>query len=289
MGTFAQRIAAQWLKSRLKVALERQADISKRLMNRMMAEGQSFGNISAHTGDASRKQNKDKMRDLHSELERRGYKPIPTYSTWTDDKSGKDYGERSYLVPDARPEDMFELGEAFKQDSVIYKSKDGTLGMYYTGESPRALLAQDPQGNPAFEVQSEKAPKKEKGPGPRKKERTEEELFSRSRGLNFSFEFDWNTEHPFDGKTPINKQGEKDPSDLGKPSGVKEKTPRKDPNKGWEEYLARVWEKGHQKVPNTSKSKDRYPEVEMLTRMKTDPNFRHRVRQDYKRDLEKKR
>ena len=253
----------------------------------MMADGQSFGNISAHREHSSRSQNKKDMRQLHSELERRGYKPIPTYSTWTDDTSGKDYGERSYLVPDARPEDMFELGERFLQDSVIYKSKDGTLGMYYTSKNPRALLAQDKQGRPAFEVQTQKAPKKEQGPGPRKKEREEDELFSRSRGINFSFEFDWGTEHPFDGETPINQQGKPDGSDLGTPSGVKEKAPRTDPLKGWDAYLTEVWDKGHQQVPNTNvKTRERFPKVEMLTLMKTDPKFRFRVRKDYKRRVE---
>lgn len=291
MASISQRVASQWIQAQLlEAALERQADISKRLMSRIMAEDQTFGNLSAHREKLSRKENKDRMRRLHAELERRGYKPIPTYSTWTDDKSGNDYGERSYLVPDARPEDMFELGREFEQDSVIYKSKDGTLGMYYTGDKPRAMLAQDNEGRPAFMIQPEKSPKKEQGSGPRKKEREEEELFSRSRGLNFSFEFDWDTEYPFDGETPIDKQGEPDPVDLGTPSRVKEKTPREDPAKGWDAYLAKVWDKGHRQIPNTNvKTRERFPRVEMLTLMKTDPKFRHYIREDYKRRRQQER
>jgi len=285
MGTLTQRIASQWLRA----LLERQADVSKRLMNRLMADGQSFGNISAYQGTKSRSENKEAMRKLHVELERRGYKPVPTYSTWKDDKSGKDYGERSFLVPDARPEDLFELGKLYKQDSVIYKSKEGSLGMYYTGERPRALLAQGEGGRPALDIQPLKSPKKEKGPGPRKKEREEEELFSRSRGLNFSFDFDWDTEHAWDGKTPIDKEGKPDPSDLGAQRPVKEEKPKTGPT-GWDQYLKTKWESGHRMVPNSNvKTQGRFPKVEMLTLMKTDPNFRQRVRRDYRRQREQSR
>lgn len=229
------------------------------------------------------------MLRLQRELQRRGYQPISTYSTWTDDKTGKQYQERSFLVPDARPEDMFELGKMFEQDSVIYKSTDGSLGMYYTGERPRALLAQDDKGRPAFDVQPIKAPKKEKGKGPRSKEREQEELFSRSRGLNFTFDFDWDTEHEWDGKTPIDKEGKPDPDDLGKKPEPKKERPAPS-TEAWEAYLQRYWDGGHRKVRNQNpKTRDRYPEVEMLTRMKTDSQFRSRIRDDFRRRREQAR
>jgi len=290
-----RRVAARWLLGRAHAAaFEREADVSKRLVNRLMAEGHSFGNVSAHRPDQSRRRNKEAMLRLQRELQRRGYRPVSTYSTWTDDKTGKQYQERSFLVPDARPEDMFELGRMFQQDSVIYKSRAGALGMYYTGRNPRALLAQDEQGRPSFDVQPIKAPKKEKGPGPRGKEREQEELFSRSRGLNFTFDFDWGAEHPWDGRTPIDARGKPDPGDLGRsPGGKPEGRPEPRPAGGsaeWETYLRRFWDGGRRKVPNTNReTRDRYPKVEMLTLMKTDPRFRHRVRQDYRRRREQAR
>lgn len=291
MRDISRRVATRWLLAQgHEAAFEREADVSKRLINRLMAEGHSFGNISAYRADKSRRKNKEAMLRLQRELQRRGYRPIPTYSTWTDDKTGKQYQERSFLVPDAKPEDLFELGKMFEQDSVIYKSTDGALGMYYTGDNPRALLAQDEKGRPAFDVQPIKAPKKEKGPGPRPKEREQEELFSRSRGMNFTFDFDWGTEYEWDGKTPIDAEGKPDPKDLGKRTEKKpEERPAPSPE-AWEAYLQRYWDGGHRKVRNPNpKTRDRYPEVEMLTRMKTDAQFRSRIRDDYRRRREQTR
>lgn len=289
MPLLSQNVARRWLVAQFHEAFEREADVSKRLMERVMAPGQSFGNISAYQSGKSLSENKERMGDLRKELERRGYRPIPTYSTWEDEKTGKKYGERSYIVPDARPEDLFELGKNFEQDSVIYKTSEGALGMYYTGERPRAVLAQDAEGNPNYDVQGIKSPKKEKGQGPRPKEREQEELFSRSRGLNFSFNFDWDTEYEWDGKTPLDKEGNPDPTDLGKEKPTRKPRVKEGPS-GWDTYLQQHWDGGHRKVPNTnSETRERFPKVEMLTLMKTDPKFRYRVRQDYQRRREKAR
>lgn len=281
-----QRIFHEWFQREMRkqAALDKLADLSKRMMDKLMSPGMSFGNISAYRADVSKKTNRLNMRNLLRDLQKLGYKPIPTYANWTDDKTGKTYQERSFLVPNARPEDIYHLGDKYGQDSVIYKGKNGALNMYYTNDNPRTI-----RGKPGAAIQVQKSPKKEKGKGPRKKEREKEELYSRTRGLNFSFDFDWDHEYPWDGKTPVDKEGNPDPSELGRPPLRQPKPKKPKALSGWDDYLKKFWQGGKKKVPNTTKTKERFPKVEMLTLMKTDPNFRHRIRQDYKKKVQQER
>ncbi len=92
------------------------------------------------------------------------------------------------LIKNIPPGVLFELGRKYGQDAVIYKSKDGVLGMYHTKGAPKAEIAVDPQGEPAFEAAADKS------------------LYSKSRGLSFGFGFLWGKDVPWDGHTPIGRK-----------------------------------------------------------------------------------
>ena len=245
-----------------------------------MAEGATFGTISAYRADRSLSQNKAAMQKLHKELQKLGYRPISTYANWKDEDTGEDYGERSYLVPNVRPEDVFRLGKEYGQDSVIYKSSKGSLGMYSTKGDPKIVFAQDDTGRPSFDVQAIKPPKAKSGPGPRSKERSEEELFSRSRGINFTFNFDFGTSVPWDGQHPTTPEGEPDTTDMNQPGA--QRVPGGGRASLWDRYLDETWDEGHKKVRNlNTETRERYPYVTMDTLMGTSPRFREFVRRDF--------
>lgn len=123
-----------------KVALRAQT------IKKMMSFGGSFGVLSAY-GSASKSENKARHGELVADLQKLGYR------NWTPLKgSWEGVTEKSVLVPWMQPGHLFALGRKYTQDAVIYKSKDGVLGMYYTKGSPRAEVAVNPAGDPAFEM-----------------------------------------------------------------------------------------------------------------------------------------
>ena len=185
----ASRVAHQWRERQLiqrvagthREAMEKYA-LRQRALQKMMSVGGSFGVVSGYS-TGSKSENKARHGELVADLQRMGYRK------WTRLKgSWEGVTEQSILVPRIRPEDLFKLGRKFTQDAVIYKSKDGVIGMYYTKGKPRAEIAVDPKGDAAFEMA------------------TDESLYSKSRGLSFEFGFLWGQEVPWDGRHPISRK-----------------------------------------------------------------------------------
>lgn len=163
-----------------KIATMRREALRKKQLQKMMGTGASFGVISAYQ-ERGKKQNQQRHGELMRDLQRLGYRPIPLRGSW------EGVTEKSMLVPRIDPEDLFELGRKYEQDAVIHKSKDGVLGMYHTKGEPRAEMAVDPKGDPAFEVAADRG------------------LYSKARGLSFEFGFLWGDEVPWDGESPISR------------------------------------------------------------------------------------
>jgi hypothetical protein len=264
--------------------LERLADLKAKQVERLVEGPKPFAVLSAWKGDRTRSENKAAMARLRQTLAEQGYRPIDAGATWKDTETGQLYGETSLIVPGISADEAFKLGREFEQDSVIYKSPKGVLGMYDTkSNDPKAYLAHGADGSPAYQIQTEKSRKKEKGKGPRRKEREREELFSRTRGVNFEFDFLWDHPVSFGG------------DDLVSPKRMQEvvrdafPTASSGVQADWKAFLAARWDDGHKLVRNTNpKSRDAYPRVTMLTLMKTDPKFRANVRQRFRKFREER-
>jgi hypothetical protein len=178
-----------------KIASMRREALRKKQLKKLMEAGGTFGIISAYQS-GSKRQNQERHGELMRDLQRLGHRPIPLRGSW------EGVTEKSVLVPRIDPKDLFELGRKYGQDAVIHKSKDGVLGMYHTKGDPKAEVAVDPKGDPAFQVSTDK------------------DLYSKSRGLSFEFGFLWGDDVPWDGERPISKDEVKD--------FVQEKFPEKD-------------------------------------------------------------
>lgn len=163
-----------------RIAFEKRA-LRKKQLQKLMEQGGTFGVMSAYQ-PGSKKQNKDRHGQLVADLQRLGYRPETLRGSW------EGVTEQSLLVRDIKPQDLFELGRKYNQDAVIHKSKDGVLGMYHTKGAPRAEIAVDPKGDPAFQSSSAK------------------DLYSKSRGLSFEFGFLWGENLPWDGKQPVTRK-----------------------------------------------------------------------------------
>lgn len=165
---------------RRSAAMTREALRQKQFL-RMMGQGGSFGVISAY-GKGSKRQNQIRHGELIADLSRLGARWTPLRGSWDG------VTEKSVLVRDIDPEELFFLGRKYHQEAVIYKSRDGVVGMYYTRGFPRAEIAVDPQGDPVFEAAAD------------------EHLFSKARGLSFSLGFLWGRMLPWDGLAPVSRK-----------------------------------------------------------------------------------
>lgn len=162
-------------------ASHRKEALRMKQFERMMGLGGSFGIISAYSS-RSKKENQTRHGQLMADLQQLGFRPVQLRGSW------EGVTERSMLIKNIPPGVLFELGRKYGQDAVIYKSKDGVLGMYHTKGAPKAEIAVDPQGEPAFEAAADKS------------------LYSKSRGLSFGFGFLWGKDVPWDGHTPIGRK-----------------------------------------------------------------------------------
>lgn len=169
------RIVARHLQQ---AALNKTA-LRQRALLKMMSFGGTFGVISAYS-NASKSENKVRHGELIADLQRAGYpRVIPLKGSW------EGVTERSVLVPKIAPGLLFDLGRKYEQVAVVYKSKDGVVGMYYTKGAPRAEVAVDPQGEPAFQMAEDAG------------------LYSKARGLSFEFGVLWGKSLRWDGTRPI--------------------------------------------------------------------------------------
>jgi hypothetical protein len=164
-----------------KTASMEKAALRKKQMQKLMGQDGTFGVISAYQ-PGSKKQNKERHGELIRDLQKMGYKPETLRGSW------EGVTEQSMFIPNIKPEDLFELGRKYNQDAVIHKSKDGVLGMYHTKGAPRAEIAVDAKGDPAFQSATDKS------------------LYSKSRGLSFEFGFLWGENVPWDGKKPVSRK-----------------------------------------------------------------------------------
>lgn len=147
--------------------------------NRMLSMPGEFGILTAY-GPGSKKQNKDRQTKLIKDLQKMGYD--------FDHLGGKWEGitEKSLLVPDIKASDLFTLGKKYDQISVIHKNKSGVVGMYYPKEG-KVEVAIKPDASIAGEIAEG------------------HDLWSKSRGNSFSFDFLWGQKQPWDGHKAIDK------------------------------------------------------------------------------------
>jgi len=176
----AKRVASWYLRE--VVTARQKTALRVHQLRKLMGMGSHFGVLSAYT-TTSKSENKRRHTNLIRDLQAMGYRRWePLRGKW------EGVSERSILVPGMSSQDLFELGRRYQQDAVIYKSREGVVGMYFTEGVPRAVLAVDPSGSPALQISPD--------PG--------SELYSKARGLRFEFGFVW-TEVPWDGRTPISR------------------------------------------------------------------------------------
>lgn len=145
----------------------------------------NFGVMSAWT-PVSRSKNQTAQGDLLGDLGRLGYRPRFTKlrAFWKDEGSGHVNQEQSLLLPGIKPEHLFNLGRKYDQDAVIYKSKDGVLGMYHL-RSNQVEVAVQLDGTIPWQQTVGK------------------DLYSKARGNSFSFEFLWGQNLAWDGHAPV--------------------------------------------------------------------------------------
>lgn len=151
-----------------------------REMEKLVEMPGTFGIVSAYT-KGSKSKNQGRHGELMAELQRRGYTPKqlrPLRGQYFAEGGGMK-AEQSVLVVGMRFEDVVELGKMFGQESVIFKAKDGVLGLYYTDGSQRVQFAETPDGQLALGADALK--QQQKGP------RGAPELWSKSQSTSFEF------------------------------------------------------------------------------------------------------
>jgi hypothetical protein len=173
-----RRVASRWA---ARIAQQEKLALKQKQFMRMMEQGGNFGVMSAY-GPHSKSENQKRHGQLMADLQKMGYRPTPLRGSW------EGVAEKSMLIPNMKPEHLFELGKKYDQQSVIYKSKEGVVGMYYPKKGV-AEVAMDPKGDPQFDLAQDKSE------------------YSKTRNWSFSLGFAWGKEIPWNGKTPL---GQKD-------------------------------------------------------------------------------
>ena len=166
------------------VPMLRQAFLAKQAIKvkefqRMLALPGEFGILTAY-GPGSKSVNKMKQGELIGDLQKFGYRFDHLKGQWENVR------ENSMFVPNMRAADLFELGRKYDQISVIHKNKSGVVGMYYL-KTNEVEVAIKPDASIAAEI----------APG--------SDLWSKSRGNSFSFDFLWGQRLPWDGRSAVDK------------------------------------------------------------------------------------
>jgi hypothetical protein len=183
-------LAARWGE---RISLDKTALKIKKL-KKLLSKGGQFGVLSGY-GKGSKSENQANHGRLTGLLQKKGLRPVELKGKWAG------VAEKSYLVPNMRFSDLIELGRLFKQESVIFKSTDGVLGMYYLRENA-VEFAVDDAGNMAVDVAVE--PKRYKDERDRV-ERGQPGLYSKSRGVSFEFGVLWGQKRPWNGRSPYTR------------------------------------------------------------------------------------
>lgn len=174
------RVAARWLSRQ--ASIDKLALRQKTLMT-LMQQGGTFGILSAYT-KASKHDNQTRHGQLVADLQKMGY------HRWTPLKGEyQGVAEKSILIPRMGPQDLFTLARKYGQDSTIYKSPDGVIGLYYTDKG-YAEVAVDADAAPAMQLHDK-----------------DNELISKPhRDWSFQFGFLWDQHVPWDGRNPVTLQ-----------------------------------------------------------------------------------
>lgn len=177
----------------IKVAIKK-----NELINLLNKPGETFGIISVYQ---TKNKNKNKLKHsmVTDQLQKLNLDYHEIEGQWLDKPSHN--VEKSILIPNIKPETLFELGQLFKQDAVIYKGPDGIIGMYYLHNN-KAEVAVDINANPSYQIllDSEMAKNNHTAKAPLKNK-----LWSKTKDLSFTFNFLWGEEIPWDGTNPIDK------------------------------------------------------------------------------------
>jgi len=170
------RVAGRFLVSRDKVALRIQQ--MKKLLE---SPAKEFAVLTPELGTMGSGENSTEKTRFMVDLMRRGYrKTIPLKASWEGTK------ERSFLVPGMGFKDAIDLGRDYKQDAVIYKDPSGTIGAYFPDKN-KVIVATKPDGDMAAEISANP------------------DLYSKTRGLSFSFDLLWSQEVPWGMTRPVAK------------------------------------------------------------------------------------
>lgn len=170
----AQQVARRWFERQA----QRKIALRQTQFKRMLSQGGSFGIMSAYT-TTSKSENQKRHGQLIADLQKAGHRKVETLKgQW------QGVAEKSVLIPNIKPGLLFQLGRKYGQDSVIYKSQDGVVGMYYPSKGV-AELAVDQSALPNVEVADDKS------------------MWSKTRNWSFEMGFLWGQHVPWDGSNPI--------------------------------------------------------------------------------------
>jgi len=85
--------------------------------------GDTFGVVSAYKSELSEVENKQRHKELASDIRSMGYGFIEQKSVYTyfDDEEGVPMEEKSYFIPKISLKDILTLGANYEQESIIFK------------------------------------------------------------------------------------------------------------------------------------------------------------------------
>lgn len=161
--------------------LQKQA-LSVNELNKLLSIGGTFGIMSPYISTA-KIENKSRLTKLVQQLQDFGCSFEFIKGQWFD-SAGKSSTEKSLIIKDIDPAFLFFLGQEYEQDAVIYKNSDGLIGMYYL-KQPGVEVAIDELGQQKIKYSLSK------------------DLWSKTQGISFEFDFLWGQKLPWDGATPL--------------------------------------------------------------------------------------
>jgi hypothetical protein len=157
--------------------------LHRKHVSKLMEFGGRIGVISPQKKGGSDSDHRVARANFLADLKRLGYrKASPLKGEWGGIPAG------SYLIENVRPEDLYELGRKYDQESVVYKPRDGILGVYYLTGDPRAEVVMMHEGDPILQGQADG---------------TE---FSKARGLELEHGYLWGSDIPWDGRLPVTRR-----------------------------------------------------------------------------------
>jgi len=164
------------------LATQSKVALRQKVFKRLMGTGGKVGIISAY-GPFSKSVNKQRHGQLVADLQKLGYRKVHDFKGQWEAGDGSMKAEKSLLIPNIKYQHLFDLGEKYEQDAVIYKA-GGVVGMYY--RAGYAEVAVDPG---TVDLSMEMADDKK--------------LFSKSRNWSFSLGFLWGQHLPWNGTKPL--------------------------------------------------------------------------------------